>query len=193
MIKNWQERGNEVRIVAGKHRSRVLKTLDGLDTRPTSDKVKEAVFSRIGPYFEGGIILDLFSGSGSIALEAISRGFEKAIIVDRSKKAINIIRSNVNLLKEENSCEIWPVDYKKALSMCQKKQLKFDLIYLDPPYHLELINELVIKISEYDLLQKNGIIVSESSDKEDIQVQSPFFIDKQLNYGTTKVTYIGKD
>ena len=173
MIKNWQERGNEVRIVAGKHRSRVLKTLDGLDTRPTSDKVKEAVFSRIGPYFEGGIILDLFSGSGSIALEAISRGFEKAIIVDRSKKAINIIRSNVNLLKEENSCEIWPVDYKKALSMCQKKQLKFDLIYLDPPYHLELINELVIKISEYDLLQKNGIIVSESSDKEDIQVQSP--------------------
>ena len=60
MIKNWQERGNEVRIVAGKHRSRVLKTLDGLDTRPTSDKVKEAVFSRIGPYFEGGIILDLF-------------------------------------------------------------------------------------------------------------------------------------
>lgn len=182
-----------MRIVAGKHRSRILKTLEGVDTRPTSDKVKEAVFSKIGPYFEGGIILDLFSGSGNIALEAISRGFEKAIMVDKSKKAVNIIKSNVALLKEEEKCEIWSVDYKKALSMSEQRQIKFDLIYLDPPYQLELINELIDKINEYDLLNNKGIIVAESSEKEEIKVEKPLFIDKQVNYGTIKVTYIRKD
>ncbi len=182
-----------MRIVAGKHRSRILKTLEGVDTRPTSDKVKEAVFSRIGPYFEGGIILDLFSGSGNIALEAISRGFEKAIMADKSKKAVNIIRSNVALLKEEEKCEIWSVDYKKALSMSKQQQFKFDLIYLDPPYQLELISEIIDKISEYDLLNNKGIIVAESSEKEEIKVEKPLFIDKQVSYGTIKVTYIRKD
>ncbi|HPW52800.1 MAG TPA: 16S rRNA (guanine(966)-N(2))-methyltransferase RsmD [Erysipelotrichaceae bacterium] len=182
-----------MRIVAGKHRSRVLKTLEGADTRPTSDKVKEAVFSKIGPYFEGGIILDLFSGSGNIALEAISRGFEKAIMADKAKKAVEIIKGNVALLKEEAKCEIWLADYKKALSICQKQQLKFDLIYLDPPYQLALINELVDKISKYDLLQKKGIIVCESLEKEDIRVEKPYLIEKQASYGTVKVTYIRKE
>lgn len=182
-----------MRIVAGKHRSRVLKTLKGNDTRPTPDKVKEAVFSRIGPYFETGIILDLFSGSGNIALEALSRGFEKAIMVDKYDKAISIIKTNVAMLKEEEKCEIWPFDYKKALSMCQQKKLKFDLIYLDPPYQFELTNELVTKIGEYDLLKDNGVIISESSNKETIKVYKPYFIDKQVSYGTTKVTYIRKD
>lgn len=182
-----------MRIVAGKHRSRILQTLKGNDTRPTSDKVKEAVFSRIGPYFENVIILDLFSGSGNIALEAISRGFEKAIMVDKSNKAISVIKTNVALLKEEDNCEIWPFDYKKALSICQQKQLKFDLIYLDPPYQLELINELLTKIVEYDLLKDNGIIISESLNKEEIQINKPYFIDKQVSYGTIKVTYIRKD
>ncbi|MGI6510699.1 MAG: 16S rRNA (guanine(966)-N(2))-methyltransferase RsmD [Erysipelotrichaceae bacterium] len=182
-----------MRIVAGKHRSRILKTLEGADTRPTSDKVKEAVFSKIGPYFEGGIILDLFSGSGNIALEAISRGFEKAVMADKSKKAVNIIRSNTALLKEEERCEIWLVDYKKALSMSEQRQIKFDLIYLDPPYQLELISEIIDKISEYDLLNNEGIIVAESSEKEEIKVEKPLFIDKQVSYGTIKVTYIRKD
>ncbi len=182
-----------MRIVAGKHRSRVLKTLEGVATRPTSDKVKEAVFSTIGPYFDGGIILDLFSGSGNIALEAVSRGFEKAIMVDKFKKAVNIIKTNVSLLKEEDKCEIWPVDYKKALSLAQQKQLKFELIYLDPPYQFELINELVNKINEYDLLQDKGIIVAESLNEEEIKVEKPFFIVKQVSYGTIKITYIRKD
>jgi 16S rRNA (guanine966-N2)-methyltransferase len=182
-----------MRIVAGRHRSRVLKTLDGVNTRPTSAKVKEAVFSTIGPYFEGGIILDLFSGSGNIALEAVSRGFEKAIIADKARKAVDIIQTNVASLGEEKKCEIWPMDYKNALDTCRRRQLKFDLIYLDPPYQLQLISELTKIIKEYDLLQEKGIIVSESQIKEDIKVEMPYFIDKQVHYGTIKVTYIGKE
>ena len=181
-----------MRIVAGKHRSRILKTLEGVDTRPTLDKVKEAVFSKIGPYFTEGMILDLFSGNGNIALEAISRGFKKAIMVDKNKRAINVIRSNVVLLNEEDKCEIWPVDYKKALSNCQKRQFKFDLIYLDPPYQLKLINEILEKINEYDLLQKAGIIISESLENEEIKVKKPYIIERQVSYGTIKITYIRK-
>ncbi len=181
-----------MRIVAGKHRSRVLKTLDGINTRPTADKVKEAIFSKIGPYFEKGIILDLFSGSGNIALEAISRGFDKAIMVDKDKRAVEVIKSNITLLKEEEKCEVWLTDYQKALSKSAKQQLKFDLIYLDPPYHLELISELIFKIKEYDLLKDDGLIISESCKEENIEVQQPFFIEKQISYGTIKVTYIRK-
>ena len=121
-----------MRIIAGKHKSRKLETLEGNNTRPMMDVMKESVFNTIGPYFEEIEILDLFGGSGALSLEAISRGAKHSYIIDLSRDAIKVITNNVRSLKEENSVTIINTDYKLALKKLEGKQ--FDLIFLDPPY-----------------------------------------------------------
>ena len=138
-----------MRIIAGKHRSRILKTLDGKNTRPMMDRMKESVFNTIGPYFEGGTSLDLFGGSGALSLESISRGIEKAYIVELARDAFNVIKSNISTLKEENSTVLMNTDYKVALK--NLKGMKFDLIFLDPPYHMNIINEILDYLIEEDI------------------------------------------
>ena len=104
-----------MRIITGKHKSRVLKTLDGNNTRPMMDKMKESVFNTIGPYFDGGIVLDLFGGSGALSLESISRGADYAYINELNRDAMQIIKYNVNLLKEDENVMLMNSDYKIAL------------------------------------------------------------------------------
>ncbi|MFV0552739.1 MAG: 16S rRNA (guanine(966)-N(2))-methyltransferase RsmD [Anaerorhabdus sp.] len=177
-----------MRIVAGKHRSRILKTLPGENTRPTLDKVREGVFSSIGPYFDGGIVLDLFSGSGAIGLECISRGMDFGIFADNSYDAIKIIQENIKALKEEERTQCWKMDYKRALQQCVSQNKKFDLIYLDPPYSKISVSEILTFIDENKLLNKNGIVISETLKDEDVVVEYQSFTKKkELNYGITKI------
>ena len=110
-----------MRIIAGKYSSRRLETLPGQHTRPTLDKVKEAVFSSLGGFFDGGTVLDLYGGSGAIAFEALSRGMDKAYIVDKSRAAIQVIRKNAELLDCQSQCEIYPLNDVKALTLLQEK------------------------------------------------------------------------
>ena len=146
-----------MRIIAGKHRSRILKTLEGNNTRPMMDRMKESVFNTIGPYFDGGISLDLFGGSGALSLEGLSRGIEKAYITEIAKDALKVIKDNVAALHEEDNIVVMNLDYKIALKRLEG--LKFDLVYLDPPYRMNINNELLDYLLEHEMLNKGAYIV----------------------------------
>lgn len=148
-----------MRIIAGKHKSRELKTLEGLNTRPMMSRMKESVFNTIGPYFDGGVTLDLFGGSGQLTLEGISRGISYGYIVDANYNACKIIKANISLLKEEANVMLLNMDYKQALKKFINDNLKFDIIYLDPPYKLNIVTEILDEIEKNDLLNPDGIIV----------------------------------
>lgn len=177
-----------MRITAGTYRSRKLATLSGDATRPTQDKIKEAVFSSIGPYFDGGEALDLFGGSGSIALEALSRGMDHVCIADHSNDAIKIIKENVKILKLNEQCDIFKGDYQSALEKWQNHQFTF--IYIDPPYALKVIDEIIAYIDEHDMLAPFGHLVIESS-KEDCFTQNyqHFYKRKEKTYRVCRITY----
>src|SRR5699024_7300375 len=119
---------------AGKYKGRQLKPVPGSETRPTADKIKEAVFHKMGPFFDGGNGLDLFAGSGSLGIEALSRGMDNMIFVDKSPKAIKVIRYHIELLKVQTNCEVYRNDALRALDIVSKKGERFSLILLDPPY-----------------------------------------------------------
>lgn len=139
-----------MKICAGLYRSRVLKTLDGLDTRPSLSHVREAVFSMIGFKIENAVFLDLFAGSGAFSLEAISRGAKKSILVDSSKKACAIIKENIKSLGCNDKCLLIESDYKSAFSLIHDK---IDICYLDPPYNaieLEKITKFLQNIMNED-------------------------------------------
>lgn len=146
-----------MRIIAGKHKSRKLNTLEGMNTRPMTDKMKESVFNTIGPYFEGGIVLDLFGGSGALSLESISRGMTEAYICDNSLDAVKVISSNVAALKEENNVHVFKTDYSQAINRLSK--IKFDLVFLDPPYRLNINNEIIEELLKKDMINDGAIIV----------------------------------
>ena len=135
-----------MRIIAGKHRSRILNTLDGDNTRPMMDVMKESVFNTLGQYFDNSLVLDLFGGSGALSLEAISRGAGHAYISEINRGACNVINKNVSLLHEEEKVTLMQCDYKVALN--RLKDMKFDLIFLDPPYRLNIINEIIDTLNE---------------------------------------------
>lgn len=180
----------KMRIVAGKHRSRILKSLDGDVTRPTSDKVKEAIFSRIGPYFDEGEMLDLFGGSGNISLEAISRGMRHSVIVDSSHKAIGIIKTNVKALKEEDNVEILKMDFRSALTKLAQEQRTFDFVFLDPPYKKQQIDDILTFLVEHQMLKADANVVCESLKEDTFQDSyGSLCLVKEATYGITKISY----
>lgn len=150
-----------MRVVSGKYKGKSLKAVPGNSTRPTTDKVKEALFNIIGPYFDGGLCLDLFAGSGGLGIEAISRGAEKAIFVDRDGKAIGTIHDNIKACSLENVTEVYRNDAARALKAIIKRGLVFDYIFLDPPYAKQQLKDLLEMIDSSELLNKNGVIVCE--------------------------------
>lgn len=181
-----------MRIIAGEFRSRKLNTLPGNNTRPTLDKVKEAVFSSLGGSFQEGEMLDLFAGSGGVGLESLSRGIKKAYFCDVNREAIKVIESNIKALKVENRSFVYCANYK---SMLQKmKNHQFSLIYLDPPYALKVIDEILMFIDENDMLDPYGSIVVESA-KEDVYKEryGSLVKRKEKEYGISRITYFEKE
>ncbi|MFB6466522.1 16S rRNA (guanine(966)-N(2))-methyltransferase RsmD [Cytobacillus sp. Hz8] len=152
-----------MRVVSGDCKGKTLKAVPGSSTRPTTDKVKEAIFNMIGPYFDGGTVLDLFAGSGGLGIEALSRGVEKAIFVDRDGKAIQVIWDNIKYCQLEERVEVFRNDSDRALKAIMKRELKFDYIFLDPPYKKQQLQKLIELIDKNQLLQDNGVIVCEHS------------------------------
>lgn len=170
-----------MRVISGKYKGKKLKGFDIDGTRPTMDRVKESLFSVIQNYIEGSVILDLFAGSGSLGIEAISNGAKSAYLIDNNTKLIDIIKENTHGMNEE--IHIIKGDYNDILKIIS--DIKFDIIFLDPPYKLNLINDCLNKIYEYNLLNKNGIIVCEY---EDENVQSNYFeLYKEKKYGTKNI------
>lgn len=155
-----------MRVVSGKLRGMKLNTIEGDSTRPTRDIVKEALFSILMNDIEDSIFLDLFSGSGAVGIEAISRGAKEAIMVDLNPACVKIIRENVKKAKIEENVRIYNTDYKMALKKLQGQ--KIDIAYIDPPYNREMGVDAVLRMSEYDLLSNEGIIIIETDSKEEI-------------------------
>lgn len=179
-----------MRIVAGTYRSRVISAVEGNTTRPTTDKIKEAIFSRIGPYFDGGEMLDLFGGSGNMSLEAISRGMEHSILCDVSYKAISTMKKNCDSLGVSKQCSIWKMDFKRALAKAAQEEKAFDLIYLDPPYKKQQIKEILEYLNEHHMVKEHGDIVCESLKEDEFPEQVGELVKvKDVTYGITRVTY----
>ncbi|HEK9099290.1 16S rRNA (guanine(966)-N(2))-methyltransferase RsmD [Bacillus pfraonensis] len=153
-----------MRVVSGKCKGHPLKAVPGNTTRPTTDKVKEAIFNMIGPYFEGGIALDLFGGSGGLGIEALSRGIDKVIFVDRDNKAVKVIHQNLESCRVHNQAEVYRNDAERAVKALIKRELSFDLILLDPPYKDQKIISLISVIDQHGLLNKDGLIMAEHGD-----------------------------
>ncbi|MGT2925972.1 16S rRNA (guanine(966)-N(2))-methyltransferase RsmD [Streptococcus cuniculipharyngis] len=175
-----------MRVVAGEFGGRPLKTLAGRTTRPTTDKVKGAMFNMIGPYFEGGRVLDLFAGSGGLAIEAISRGMDSAVLVEKDRKAQQIIEENIKMTQALAAFTLLRMDANRAL---QQLTGKFDLVLLDPPYAEEEIVRQVTELEERALLAQEVMIVCETDRAVDLPEEiSNFGIWKQKIYGISKVT-----
>jgi 16S rRNA (guanine(966)-N(2))-methyltransferase RsmD len=147
-----------MRVISGKYKGKKLDGFDIEGTRPTMDRVKESLFGSIQNYVKDSIVLDLFAGSGSLGIEALSMGANKCYFVDNNKIVINVLNKNLNGI---DNYEVIKNDYKEALNYFKKNNIKFDLILLDPPYKFNLINSCIELIHEYDLLNEGGIIVCE--------------------------------
>ena len=178
-----------VRIVSGVCKGRPLKAVPGNTTRPTTDKVKEALFNMIGPYFEGGIGLDLFAGSGGLGLEALSRGLDKVVFVDRDTKAIQTIYENIQACKMEGKAEVYRNDAGLALKALIKREICFDYIFLDPPYKKQQLISLMQKISENNLVGNSGYIICEHGhDVELPENVGEYLQTKHEKYGIIAIT-----
>ena len=203
-----------MRVITGTARGTKLATLDSDATRPTSDKVKEAIFSMIQFDLEGRVVLDLFGGSGQLALEALSRGAERAVIVDSSREATATIIDNAKKTKLFEKCRVSTSDFASYLKGAAGRE-KFNIIFLDPPYNTTLLRDALVGIKNADVLAAGGIIVAESdtgfrgkpSKKKKDELLSPeavrddvfsgdadaaalFDVEKTKIYGRTRVTIL---
>ena len=185
-----------MRVISGTARGIKLFTLQGLDTRPTLDRVKESLFNILQFDIKNAdIILDLFSGSGALAIEALSRGINQAIINDNSKEAINIINKNLEKTKLKNKAIVINKDYVQALDMINKQSKKLDIVFLDPPYKSSYIINSINKIITENLLKDNGIIIAETDDKkkiDEIKKNKNVEIYDIRKYGTVFIIFIRK-
>lgn len=178
-----------MRVVSGKFKGKSLKAVPGKTTRPTTDKVKEAMFNIIGPYFSGGLCLDLFAGSGGLGIEALSRGVDKVIFVDRDGKAIQTIYDNIKACGVENQVEVFRNDANRALKAIIKRELAFDYIFLDPPYAKQQLESLLQSMDKHHVLRENGIIICEHSSDVDIPSQvGNLHIIKKETYGIITIS-----
>ena len=175
-----------MKIVSGIYGGRPLKTLEGKTTRPTSDKVRGAIFNMIGPYFEGGRVLDLYAGSGGLSIEAVSRGMSSAVLVERDRKAQAIVAENIQMTKEVGKFQLLKMDAEKTLEQLSGE---FDLIFLDPPYAKEQIVADIEKMAERELLSEDVMVVCETDKAVELPEEIACLgIWKEKIYGISKVT-----
>ena len=156
-----------MRIISGTARGTNLFTLEGNDTRPTLDRVKESLFNIINLKIYDSVVLDLFSGSGAIGLEFASRGAKEVTLCDNSKKATQIIKKNIEKTHLEKKVELFNCDYIELLQ--KNKNKKFNIIYLDPPYKTNYIINAIRLLLEYDMLDEEGIIIAETDEPEKVE------------------------
>lgn len=178
-----------MRVIAGIAKGRPLKSITGDNTRPTTDKVKEALFSILTPYLNGGLVLDLFAGTGGLGIEALSRGMSRAIFVDHNKNSIKTVVQNVNHCDFTDRAEIYRNDAERALKVLRNRELRFDLIFLDPPYKQESYVKLIDYLAENRMVNEQGLIVAEHDAKLELQDSISTLVKiKQVIYGTIGVT-----
>ena len=180
-----------MRVITGKARGVQLKTPDGMTTRPTADRVKEALFSIIQFEIPGASVLDLFGGTGQLGIEALSRGAKSAVFVDAGEPACRLIRENLRRTKLEADAKVIRSDYLEYL---KRSREQFNIIFLDPPYAEVFLENALNCIGEIDILQSGGIIVTERPLGKDLNVELPGFErSKDYKYGKTLLAIYRKN
>lgn len=179
-----------MRVITGKARGIQLKTPEGMQTRPTSDRVKEALFSIIQFDIPGAKVLDLFGGTGQLGIEALSRGAKSAVFVDAGEKACALIRENLKRTKLDADGRVIRSDYMDYLKRTKEK---YDIIFLDPPYAEAFLENALNIITEIDILQSNGIIIAERPlGKELVLNFEGYQRSRDYKYGNTLLTVYRK-
>lgn len=178
-----------MRVIAGKARGRRLAAVPGSKTRPTTDRVKEAIFSMIGPYFAGGLGLDLFAGTGGLGIEALSRGLDRVVFIDQDRNAVRVIHQNLDATNFSREAEVYRADAMKSLYWLKKRELRFDVIFLDPPYAQKRLVRLLQKIEEYGLLHRDGVIVVEHPVDQSLPARvGGFELKRTRDYGNIHIS-----
>lgn len=179
-----------MRVITGTARGVTLKTPAGMQTRPTTDRVKEGVFSSIQFEIPGRRVLDLFAGTGQMGIEALSRGARSAVFLDSRREAAELVRENLRRTRLEDRASVLVGDYFRFLSTCRTR---FDLIFLDPPYATDFLEKSLQKISEFDILTDGGIIVTERPAEKCLAGVYPGLSrSKDYRYGKVVVTLLRK-
>ena len=184
-----------MRVISGTARGKRLSALEGLETRPTLDRVKESVFNILQFNLKGARILDLFSGSGALGIEALSRGAKEAVLCDNSNKAIQIINKNLIDTRLENKAKVINKNYIDCLNQMYNEVKRFNIIFLDPPYKTNYAINAVEQILEYNLLEKDGIIIIETDDKnkiDEIKKNNKIEVYDERKYGTVFIIFVRK-
>lgn len=178
-----------MRVIAGQYGGLRLEAVKGDQTRPTTDKIKEAMFSMLMPYLKGGNVLDLYAGTGGLAIEAVSRGMDQAVLVDRQYQAVKVIQDNLNRVGDLDKFDLIKANAQQALGRLAQEGRSFDLVLLDPPYAKERIQKDFAQMAELGLLNDGAILLVESDQAADLPEDSDqFALIKQKHYGITVVT-----
>ncbi|WP_250278392.1 16S rRNA (guanine(966)-N(2))-methyltransferase RsmD [[Clostridium] colinum] len=179
-----------MRVISGSARGLKLKSPQGLNTRPTTDRIKESLFNIIAPYLYDCSFLDLFSGSGAIGIEALSRGAKDASFVDSDKDSINLIKQNISLAKFEKKSTIYNLTALDAINKFSINNKKFDIIFLDPPYDKGLLLPVLKKIEDNEILKNDGFIICEQHINEPEIILQKLYTYRIKEYKTTKMVFL---
>lgn len=179
-----------LRIISGSAKGMKIVTLEGENTRPTSDRTRESLFNIINPMIIESRVLDVFSGSGAISLEALSRGAASAVAIDKDKQAAKIIKTNIEKTGFSDKCRLMTLDFKQALIMLSNEKCLFDIIYIDPPYNRGLAVDSAKLISKLGLLANGGILICEHDSKENMptSIHNLVLFDRR-KYGKATLTF----
>ena len=180
-----------MKVISGKYKGRNIEGffIDG--TRPTMDRVKESLFGMIQNNIKDSIVLDLFAGSGNLGIESLSEGAEYAYLVDNNRKAINVIEKNIKNINIDN-CKILNMDFKNSISYFKENNIRFDVIFLDPPYKTNYIAESIKLIDSNNILNDNGILVCESDNLDKITYNENLKMIKEKKYGDKYIVILKK-
>lgn len=182
-----------MKVISGLLKGRNLfgYNIDG--TRPTMDRVKESLFATIQDYLKGSIVLDLFAGSGQLGIEAISGGAKHCYFIDNNQEAINTIKNNIQNLNIKDKSTIILSDWKKSLNTFSNQNIKFDIIFIDPPYDYDVYEKILEKVITLDVLNDNGLIILEHSNLNFKDKYSHLTLYKEKKYGNKSVNIYKKD
>ena len=181
-----------MKVISGTLKGRNIIGYDIVGTRPTMDRVKESVFGMIQNNLKDSIVLDLFAGSGQLGIEAISNGAKLCYFTDNNSEVIKILNENINKLNIKDKTKVILTDWKKFLNECNTKNLKFDLIFVDPPYDYDVYEKILEKVSNLDLLNDNGLIILEHANLSLKDRYNNLTLYKERNYGNKSVNIYKK-
>ncbi len=179
-----------MRVISGSARGLKLRAPKGIKTRPTTDRIKESFFNIINPYLYECRFLDLFSGSGAIGIEALSRGAQKAVFVDSGRESIEVIRANIEAARLSDRASVVDSDVFAAVSRLGSKNDRFDIIFMDPPYSKGLVEKTLRAVLNADILVPDGFIVAEQAAGDERPDIEGLEIYRIKDYKTTKMLYI---